>query len=425
MDLRKFIKVFSWTEQDRSRVVLGPNTRINPETNRAQLGTYDSEEYPTDSDLYVKSWVSYPQAMRQWLGFEATVVHKKNLDGEQVTSVGFRLSAGTAQYYWNGTAWVASAGNWNTEEEIAAHISAFPATERKLQVIANLKTTDADYTPELIDVKVLFSALIDSEIEDLVERSLLPSLRASVRPITQVALTKIGTDNQVEFSGYPIDAGYRFVGVDAVFNHTDDPGHDADLYESHTTRVDLDNPWVNGTVDAITLNALVTAGKMLWIRLKYEPVVALSTNRDWRELAHVPAVVIESVTYAAQKLSGEDYVGNKSDGSAVVIPAPLQGRLSITMLGVSGTLVDHERMAAEVTRFFGSHDPVVSTGLDETYRLWLVDEHEQQGGADSDELYAWRKTARIEGFRMWDQGATNGYLVQRFRVTGAVEVTVE
>ena len=424
MEIRSFIKLFTWTEEDRGRVVLGTDTRLNPVTHRAQLGTYGVNAFPTADDLYVKSWVSNPRAVKQWQGFEATVIHK-NIEDVQVTSVNYRLSDGTDQYWWNGSSWEVNTSSWNTEEEVAANISQFPVIARKIQVVVNLKTTDPTVTPELVEIKVLYGALLDSEVEDMVLRSLIPALRSYVHPVTRVPLAKAGSNNTIDLNDYKTDADFRFVGVDAVFNDTDDPQHDTDLYESHTVRSTPGVPWTDGTVDVITLNALVDDGKRVWLRMLYEPVVAIETSRDWYELEHIPSLIIESITYEARKLPGEDYVGNKGDGTAVIVPAPLQGRLSLGLRGVAGLLVDHNRLADKVKRFFGDNPTLASTGLDESYRLWLVDEHEHRGGPNAEDIHTWRKTLRIENFRVWDQGARGGYLVKRFVITGSLGVTVE
>lgn len=417
MELRSFIKLFTWEEGDRDRVTLGDGTRINPATHRAQLGSYDSDVYPTDDDLHVKSWVANPQAVRQWQGFEADVRHKR-IDGETVTSAGFRLGDGTDEYYWDGGAWaVAGASDWNTEVEVAANISSFPATARKLQVVVNLKTTDSSATPELVCVKVLFGALLDDEIEDIVLRSLAPALEA-LRPVTRLDLKKAGADDKVKLGDYRIDTGYELLDVDAVFNETDDPDHNTDLYSSHTSNPD-------GTIDEITLTGAVADGKRLRLRMRYKPVVAVSTSRDYHEVEHVPSILIDSIVYSGRELWGEDHVGNKGDGTAKVIPAPLQGRLEFDMTGVAALLVDHLRLQKKVTEFFGANHTIVSTGLDESYRLWLVDEHEHRAVSNAEDLHSWRKTFRIEDFRVWARGVEDGYLVQRFKLTGDLNATVQ
>lgn len=425
MELRKFIKCFTWTELDRSRITLGPGTRIDPEINRACLGTYGVDEIPTDPDLFVKSWIANPTAVKAWLGFQAVIIHKKDFDGNIVTSAAFRLSDGTDQYFWDGAAWGVSGINWNTEEEVATNIGAFPVTSRKLQIVVNLRTTDDSYSPELEEIRVLYGALIDSEVEDVLERSLIPALRESVQPVTRLVITKSGSDNTIVLPNYVIETDYRLVAVDAVFNHTDDPAHDSDLFESNTLRSVAGDPWHDGTIDVITLNALVEDGKTVWLRVRYEPVVAISTNQDWYEVGHVPAIIIERVLFEGSRVVGEDFVGNKADGSAFIVPAPLQGSLSFELLGIASSLADHEALSAEVNRFFASHDPLVSTGIDEPYRLWLVDEHEHLPSPAEEELYSCRKRARIMGFRIWDKPAADGYLVRRFQVIGSAEVTIE
>lgn len=422
--LRTFIKQFTWEEGDRERVVLGPGTRLNPETHRAQLGSWDSEQYPTDPNLYVKSWLTNPRAVRRWIGFEAYVVHKR-VDGEQVTSEGFRLSDGTDEYWWDGVGWVVSGSGWNTQAQVAANISEFPAATRKLQVVVNLATSNAAYTPELIEVRVAYEALLDSEIEDMVMRSFVPALREAVRAVTRFPIPKAESSNKIRLSDYQLDGDMRIVGVDAAYNHVDDPDHNEDLFESFTTRSTPDDPWTDGTVDVITLNKLVPDGVSVWLRLLYEPVVAIETSRDWYELAHVPALVIESVSFTGRKLWGEDHVGNRGDYTAKVLPAPRQGRLDIGLAGIADKLPDHDRLSAAVTRFFGERPSLASTGLDESYRLWLVGDYERRGGPNAEDLHTWRKTIRIEDFRVWDQDARDGHLVQRFVIQGSLGVTIE
>jgi hypothetical protein len=423
MLLRKFISVFTWAEEDRPQVVLGPYTRINPETHRAQLGVYGEDEYPTAADLYVKSRILNPLKVRQWLGFEAVTIQKK-VEGIQVTNVRFRLSDGTNQYWWNG-AWTLGTGGWNTEEEIAVLISTFPTTTKKLQVVVNLSTSDATETPELIEVKILFSAAIDSELEDLLERSLLPRLREEIHPVTRLTLVKTTNGNEIDLTAYAIDTDYRIVGVDAVFNHTLDPEHLIDLYESHTTRSTPNDLWHDETVHVITLNAMVHSEETVWVRVVYEPAVMIETSRDWWQLAHLPALVIEAISYQGAQLPGEDWVGNKSNGTAVVIPAPRQGRLDLELAGYTDKLFDLETLHKAVVEFFGNHYSLVSTGIDEAYRLRLTNVYDHRSAPNDEDLHTFRKSIAIENFRVWDKSARDDYLVTRFRFLGSLDATIE
>ena len=424
MNLKKYVKVFSWTEQDRPRVTLGPNTRIDPETHRAQLGTYGTDGFSTAADLYVKSWVANPIRMKQWLGFDATVIHKW-VEGTKVTDAKFRLSDGTNQYWWNGSAWAVSVADWNTEDEIAAHIATFSTASLKLQVVVNLSTTDSAETPELVEVKVLFSAQIDSEIEDLIERSLLPLLRSEVRPVTRLTFQKSTSDNFIPLQEYQVDSDYRIVGIDAVFNHTADPDHLVDIYESHTLRTTPSDPWHDQTVDVITLSAMVTSGQTVWVRAIYEAVLMIETSRDWYQLAHIPAVVIESAVYEGLQLAGEDWVGNKENGTAVAIPAPRQGKLSFDISGYADKLFDLEALSAAVTSFFGNHYSLASTGIDETYRLRLISVHEYRAAPNENDVHSFRKVACFENFRVWDKPARDDYLVKKVHFVGMLDATIE
>lgn len=421
MRLRKFIKFLSFSETDRDDVTLGPHTRIDPALHCAKLGSYDSEEYPTDSDLYVITKVVHPRAVKQWLGIEPVVEHPR-VEGTIVTSLGFRLTDGTNQYRWNGSAWVVAVSGWNSEIEISNHIATFPVTSRRLGVVINLKTTDSSVTPMLRGVKVLFAAKLDSEIEDAIERSLVPMLRG-VRAVTRLALTKEGSDNEIDMSSYNVDADYRFVGVDSVFNHTDDPNHDTDLLEGITTRTTTD-PWTNGTVDTITLSALVNDGKQIWLEMLYEPVVAVETSVDWYQTARVPALVIESVAFSGGEGAGVDYVGNKDLGTAICVPAPLQGRLDITIAGISDKLIDHERLSAEVSRVLESERLLVVTGLDESYTITVMADYDFRSSPNENDLHTWRKNIRVENFRVWNRPEFVEYLVQDFVLDGDVELEV-
>lgn len=423
MELRSFIKLFTCEESDRNRVVLGTGTRINPATHRAQLGSYDSLVYSTDSDLYVKSWVANPEEVREWQGFEATIIHKK-VDGVQVTGEGFRLSDGTNEYWWDGDSWEISTTDWNTEAEVAANIADFSAVERKIQVIVNLSTTDETQTPELVEVKVLFGALLDSELEDLLIRSFVPAFRSGIRPVTRFVLVAAETD-QIDMKQFKLDGDYRVVDVDAVFNHTTDPTHDTDLYQSHTSRSEPTDSWVDGQVDVITLSSSVGVGNTLWLRLKYEPVVSIETSRDYYEIEHVPCLIFENIAYKAQEIGGEYSVGDKVNYTAKVLRAPLQGALDVSLIGMSGKLVDHERLDAAVNKFFGENTVIRSTGLDEFYRLRLINEHEHRSSPNAADLRTWTKTIRIENFRTWHHPVEDGYLVNRFLLIGDMSATVE
>ena len=413
MELRYFIKRFTWEEEDRDRIVLGPNTRLNPNTNRAQLGSYQSDVYPTDPDLYVKSWVAVPDAVRQWAGFQTQIIHK-SIDGVQVTSDGFRLSDGTDEFWWNGLSWEVNTANWNTENEVAVNIPSFSAAPRKLQVIVNLQTSNELVTPELVEIKVLYKAKLDSELEDMLLRSLVWSLNNGVAFITRFPIQQSTTGATLNLGDYRIDGDYTVLDVDSVFNNDADPEHNDDLLSSYDPNTGV-----------ITLTSSIDAGTNLWLRLRCVPVVAVETSRDWYEVEHVPSLIIERYEESNMAAGAEeDYVGNKVTGEAVVVPPPLQGTLECVLVGITANLVDGLRLSNAVKRYFNNNPFITSTALDERYRLWLVREHEQSGEPNSKDLHTWRATLRVAEYRVWAKDAQDGYLVKRFVVTGDADLEV-
>lgn len=425
MQLREFVKHFTFTEPDRSRVTLGSGTRLNPSTHRAQLAADADGKYSTADDLYVKTWVTQPQAVREWLSFEAEILHKR-VDNEQKTSARFRLSDGTDEYYWDGSQWAVDTTNWNSEAEVAANISSFSAASRKLQVVVNLRTEDASVTPELIEVRVLYGALLDSEVEDIVLRSFVPMLRESTRAVTRVQFASSRSCNKILVDDLELDGDYRVIGVDSAFNHTDDPNHDVDLFESFTTKSVPGDLRHDGTVDVIRLSAMVPENKLIWLRLLLEPDVMIETSRDYYEVAHYPCIVIESISFLASVLRhGDDHVGNRATGTARALPAPRQGTLQLVVAGITDKIVDGLRLSGAVSRFLGDRPMITSTALDERYRLRLVDPYDASGSPNAEDTRLWRKTINIENFCVWEREAKDGYLIKRFMTTGNLHIAVE
>lgn len=425
MQTKSYIKFFTWRDDQRAEVTLGPGTRINPATNCAQLGSYNSSVYPLDSDLYVKSRVTDPTAVRQWLGFEPIIRHKF-VDNQQVTGEGFRLSDGTDEYWWSGAAWVVSTTAWNTMAEVAENISTFPVASKKLQVVVNLSTTDPEQTPELVEVRVLYAADVVSEIEDLVVRSLVPRLKADIRPVARVPLVKHEGDalDEISLALYKIDTDYRFVGSVAVYCDSDDPGHDTDLYQSHTSKSTPTDPWHDGTVDVITLSQDVAVGKSMWLELEYEPFVNLYTNQDFYELAHVPAIVVERLVYSGRELRGDNFVGDRGAGTAHVIPRVYQGPLELTIAVTTDKLYDSTAMHDEVATFLSDNQTLKSVGIDEAYRLRSVGTLDFSTALVNNELRTWRITVNLENVLVYARGGTTEKLITTFVVEGSLDVEV-
>lgn len=406
MRTRSLIKTFRWREQDRAVVVLGPNTRIVPERNVAELIATDGN-FPTDPDLFVRSRLTTPQAVRQWIGFEALVRHKLNAANEQVTSASFRLDVGAGELYWTGIAWAAAgAGQWSTEEEVANNIPLLSASERELRVTVNLATTDPSQTPEFVWVKVLYSAVIEF-LEDITLRSLVPLLRQELQPISRVVWVMPADGSTIPLDEAQIETGYQLDDVDSCFDFDSDPDRLVDLLLAYDPETKV-----------ITLKQALPADTQVWIRFTYTVIVSRSTSQDFVDAATLPAIVLtdEALVDTSPAPDGRDLVANKDAGTAVVVPSPEQGTLELTAILMAEKAVDLVRLNEELNDFFARTPTIRSTGIDEAYRLQVVDEY--SGGtspqANQNEIYSSQVTFRIHNFRRWLGRPTTEPIVTNF-----------
>jgi len=415
MRLKKLIKQFDFEERNRRDITLGSDVRLNP-SGWLQLEADDDDVFPTTSNLYAKTWVANPDSVKQWIGFEAEVQHSKDFLGDNLTSIFFRLGNGTNEYWWNGGAWEINVVDWNTEAEIATNISTFPATAKKIQVIINLKTSDATVTPLVTVVKILYYSDVEF-FEDLVYRSLVPLLRSEIRPIGDYPIVMAAASSTIDLDNdYPLETPYNIVGIDSVFNHTDDASHFTDLYQSY-----------NVGTKVITLSSSVALGKTLWIKFLWEPEVAVTTGQEYSELDKVPALHLTDINLInQQRLSrAADTVADKAAGTAVQIPGPKQADIEIALRAVTASARDQMRIADELKKFFANNLSVISVALDEEYDLWLTSEYDARTTVGQNELHSGILTFRIVKALFFSETEKDVYTVQRFRLTGDMDAVIE
>jgi hypothetical protein len=410
--LKKLIKTFEFTEDNRSRLVIGANTRLNPDTHRFQLLAGATGLYPTTADLAVRTWVATPRAVKAWAGFQVVATNVL-VDGAPVTSLGYRLNDGTNQWHWNGAAWAISTTLWNTEAEVAANIGDFPATARALGVVINLRTTDPRFTPEVTAVKVLYEAQIEFQ-RDLVI-SLLQHLKENVRGISEATMAVPGAVPLAAVTFAQPSTPYNIVGIDSVYNHTDDPDHMEDLFGAYDagTRV-------------ITLLDAVDSGKTLWIRFLYQPEVAHTTGRVYTEVGKVPALTITDINLrdSQESGSGDDEVINNDTGAGWRVPAPFMADIEFVLRCLTDKAGDQMVLADECKRFFRNNPLIVSRGMDEPFRLWLLDEYQGEGVTTQEEVQAGRLRARIMRALFFDKPASEVFATRRLVITGTPDVIV-
>jgi hypothetical protein len=415
MRLKRLIKIFRVEERRRESITLGANVRLNPDLHLLQLiADEDTGFYSTDDDLEAKLWVFNPSKAIQWLGFQADYANV-SVDGQVVTSVRFRLNDGTDDYWWDGGAWdnAPAAGEWNTEAEIAGNISTFPITDKKLQVIVNLRTTNKKYTPVFREARVLYSSIVEFQ-EDLIYRSLVPLLRDQIRVKGRYPFTlSADADPTVDIKNdYPIETPYNVRSVDGVFNHTDDPDHLNDLYQSANIVYDAQG---NLTTFTITLSGSVPAGKVLWVDFLWEPEVAVTTSQDYSEVEKVPSLVLDDINLLESSEAGPgEWIVNKADGSAVKLPPAIRGNLEILMHLITDKGVDQMRFADEVKRFFRNNTRMTAVGVDEEYDLWLMEEYDMTTAANRGDIHTGRMRFQIKEVRFWSGDAVDAFAVEQF-----------
>lgn len=361
---------FDLIEDNRAGLTFVGSIRLNHQLNSGagavQLKADANGDYPTTGDQYVVTPLYKPKAVRQWVGFQVDIAHVMDGPDAQLTGDGYRLSDGTSHYYWDGAAWTVTTTLWNTEADIAAHISTFPATARQLAIVAKLSTTSVTVTPVLSAIHIAWTGKVEM-FEDIVYRSLVPLLK-TVRTITDFAIKvpvpggfQLDVMTPVKTSGLT----FNVVDVEGVFNNSLDPDHYNNLLQSY-----------NPATGIATLNTAVPVGQMAFCRLVLQPQVAIvSTAQDYTEVEKVPAVQIADISAVdTQPLSQESAVTNKATGDQYVFQPPYRFNLRFTMIALTPGGVDLMRILRALVELVESNPTITSTATDEQYRFWMMEE---------------------------------------------------
>jgi hypothetical protein len=366
--IKHIIKTLDFEEQNRSRITLGAGTRLLPNQNRLVLSGA-SGSYSLAPDLNVKTWSTSPSTLKRWVGFQADVVHKLDALGAPITDARFRLSDGTQELYWNvgAAAWIPAApNNWNTEAEVANNIAAFPVANQTIQVVINLRTTNAEYTPAVTSLRLLAETDLE-ELEDYVWRSLLPDMKARIRPIGEHDIESDGALTIDLANDFRIETPYNIMGIDAVYDLATDPRKLVNLYSAY-----------NPATKLVTLTSAPPAGNRIRIRFTYELPIAVNTHQDYIEVAKLPHIVFEDVDgLRFSEAVKSEYVINKATGRGKKVDAS-QSDIELTGRIVTDKSKDLSRIALEVRKYADS-GLLRSVGQDELYRIQLLDETELRG----------------------------------------------
>lgn len=415
MKVRRIPIIVEIEEKRRKDWTLDANSRLNPLSNAIELLANSNGAYPTAADITVRSRVFNPDSVKKFVGFDVDIKNVYDPDLEvDVTGANYRLNDGTNDLYWDGGAWAAAgASDWNSEAEIANNISSFPVSSCEIQVVINPFTVDSSYTPVITEIRFLMESDLE-EMEDLVWRSLIRQFRSEIRPITDhpIQLTSGGTTIDLA-NDFPLETPYNIADIDSVFNYDTDPKGQVDILDSY-----------NPTTKVITLNTSLPANTRVWIKVVYEPEVAVTTSQDYLELSKVPAVVFRDVNAVdAAEIGAKCYVRNKDQGTAVLLGMK-HVDIEMVIECVTEKQKDLQRLGQELDRFFGKNTLIKSTGLDREYSLELTQEYDGTTVATQDELHTGRFRARIMKALFFDSPAEDVFAVERFNLQGNANVVI-
>jgi hypothetical protein len=412
MRTNTIIKSFVFEEKNRDKITLGSNVRLNPETNRLEL-KLTSGGYSTSANLYAKTWITNPTSVKKWTGFDLYDKPNKDYDGSDLTSVGFRLGNGTNEYYWNGSSWEINTSNWNTEIEIVANIDTFTVTDKKIQIIINLVTTTATLTPSISEIKISYDSDIDFQ-DNLIFYSLVPKLKEEVRPISDYIIELSSDSSTIDLNSFPFDTPYDITGIDSVFNYTNDSDLLIDLYQSYDSGTKI-----------ITLSSSILTGEKVFIKFYYRPLIAVSTDREYLEVDKVPALRITSIETVKNKTaSSQFFIRDKSAETAKLLKNIKLKDVEITLICLSGTSKNQQRLLDEARRFFENNTKINCTGLDEDYDIVLREENRLQTTQIDLDTYSSTFRFRIINVMFSQKQEENLYIVKRFVMSGDVNATI-
>lgn len=361
---------FDLISDNRSKVTFVNNIRMDPsQRHGAGAVTLKGDAnglFPTSGDNYIITPLFNPAAVRQWIGFQSYLDQVNDGPDVQLTGDGYRLSDGTQQWWWNGSAWVVDTTHWNTEGDIASHIATFAATARQIAIVANLTTTSTSATPVLRMLRVAWVGKVEV-FEDLLYRSLVPLLQ-TVRTISDFAI-KVpmpgGAQLDIGKAVTSTKLSFNVVDVESVFNDNIDPNHYNNILQSY-----------NPTTKIATLNPAIPVGQFAFCRLVLQPQVSVvSTSQDFIEVEAVPALQITNVqSVDSTSLSVDNSCTNKATGAQLIVQAPYRFNLRFTMIALAPGGVDLARLLRALVNLVENNFTIMSKQTGEEYRFWMIDE---------------------------------------------------
>lgn len=407
---RKMLKCFSFEEQFRRDMAdLSSGVRLHPRRNRLELtpvgGVTNEGPFPTDADLHARTRLTTPGACRKWCGFFAILGNPTDSVGNVLTDVRFRLNDGADDRYWNGgaNAWsVAAPNNWNTEQEVADNIDKWPS--QSLQVVINLSTTSEAVTPYVEEVRLAYETDLVF-LEDYVVRSFMADLKENLRPISHLAVDSTG---QTSIDMGQLQTPFDVVGIDAVFNETQDPTHFAPLagvsFDTNTKLLSI---------------PAQPAGERILVRFIWRPEVSLRKSQDFTEIAKIPVIVVDGTELRNERpIRPRPYVVNKGTGAGWAFEEGFQADIRLPLLYITGNGRDLHGLAEEIGRYFANTNLLRSRAQDDYFPYRIDGSFTDASTASQKELHSARLTVDLMNAVFYPEDARPITGVLRFSVTG-------
>ncbi len=300
----------------------------------AQLNDHWEYVPAAGNTVELKRWS--PQSVKSWLAFSEVSTKP---DG---TSIFWQLKDGTQALFHNGIAWVAATDfDWNTEAEIADHMTTFPIADKTVRPIVRLFTVDMFETPVLTEHKFFMGGLFDSW-EDFLD-SVLSALETNTSFFSGIARKVVSattTLNLFTDQLWKSQQSLTIADVDAVYDHTADPSHDTDILSSY-----------DANTGAVILTVTVPAGNQIWVRRALRPDIIINyRNSEFIEVAQTPSVIVETIQATGQdETSIKRDFAHKSQSQGHRMKDPTLHRTIILTMSVhAGFIQDWSRLLSNV-----------------------------------------------------------------------------
>lgn len=418
--ITQLIKKFEFTNIDRDGIFLSDinKIRVNTENTlsmRLQLKS-DNEIYSLDDNIYAKTIVTIPNAVKQWQAIEIEGVKPNN------TEWYLRLDDSVNEYYYDGANWVIAAMNdWNTEEVFNDNISSytFMNNTKSIRIVIKLKTNNLKVTPYIIAIKLLGKYDIDF-YKDFIYSTVIKTMKEKIKLLTDIRFKISPTTISIDLlNEYKIDNdGYNIIDVESVYDITFDSMRQNNLLDYYTKGVQKrDGEYEPGI---ITLKSLIPDNNYVHIRLIVIPEIVINTNQDYYELKKLPGIVLERIIFKKQMSSNiiveQESVKDRINGIAVILQPPTQNNIRFEYSIFSLLQTELHNLMESIRSFLNENVFFISYGLDEKYRVCIIDDVNIIQNPNLDDINTGTGIFEIKSVPFYLRAAENVSLVKKLNL---------